>query len=234
MGDTPRWPLCADRVGQNYIDAGTNCRTKTPHVGPTGTDQLIRRRARALKAADARALIGAPLPFVLKHLSDGQIRQVQRVLDAYVIDPEIQKEADKYYKRGTLAATAYGTMTDPAVMAHGDRIMRNYIPVKKSDQFIRLDFAALLEPNALKPQTDNPDEASYLRSVRNTLAEKGIWLKIDQKILYDQNDRNRYYRDPHQFEASLCVAADGETITTATGRLTRDEPLNITLFRAGY
>jgi hypothetical protein len=235
MGDTPPGPLCADRVGQNYIDPGTNCRTKTPFAGPAGrADQLIRRRARALKAVDARALVGGTLPFVLKQLTDAQIRQMQMVLDAYVIDPEIQKEADKYYKKGTLAANAYGTITDPAMMARGDRIMDNYIQVHKSDQFVLLDFAALLAPNALKPQTDNPDEASYLSNVRKTLAEKGIWLRFDRKILFDQNDPHHYYFDPHQFEVWLSLGAGGERITTVSGRLTRDELLNTTLFGAGY
>jgi hypothetical protein len=112
--------------------------------------------------------------------------------------------------------------------------LENFIQVHTSDQFIRLDFEALLAPNALKPQTDNPDEASYLGSVRNTLAEQGIWLRFDQKTLVNQSDPHHIYRDPHQFEVWLCIGSGGERIATATGRLTRDELLNTTLFGAGY
>ena len=47
-----------------------------------------RRRADALKAAKARDLIHATVPYAINAMTDEQIDQVQRVLDAAVVNPD--------------------------------------------------------------------------------------------------------------------------------------------------
>ena len=71
----------------------------------TGSDPILerRQRAKALKAADARTLLKASLPFVLEHMTDEQVQQMQRVLDAAVVNPDVQKEAEDLYRRSIVA-----------------------------------------------------------------------------------------------------------------------------------
>ena len=58
-----------------------------------------RKRAIALKAADAKTLLQRQLPYVLSVLTPAQLPQVQRVLDAEVVNPEIAKEANEVYRK---------------------------------------------------------------------------------------------------------------------------------------
>ena len=54
-----------------------------------------RKRAIALKAADARTLLQRHLPYVLTVLTPAQLAQVQKVLDAEVVNPEVAKQANE-------------------------------------------------------------------------------------------------------------------------------------------
>ena len=62
-----------------------------------------RQRAIALKAADARTLLQKNLPYVLHVLTSAQLAQVQRVLDAEVVNPEIAKQANEVYRKSVTA-----------------------------------------------------------------------------------------------------------------------------------
>ena len=53
-----------------------------------------RHNAVALHAADAKELLNSALPFVYKQMTADQIDQVQKVLDAVVVNPEIMKKAN--------------------------------------------------------------------------------------------------------------------------------------------
>lgn len=187
MGDRVPGPLCGERLGPDWIDAGTLCRSRSSSPGPTG-----RQGAKTLKAADARTVLQASLPFVLDHMTGQQVQQMQRALDAAVVNPNVRSKP------------------------------------------IRLDFEALLTPEALQAKTDNPDEAAYLETVRQTLATRGVWLRFAPKLVRDPEDPSRHVIDARTFEAWLSLGPDGETIPTESGRLTRDALLGTTLLGAGY
>lgn len=196
-----------------------------------GTD---RKRAIALKAADARQLLQKHLPYILKVITPAQLAQVQKVLDAEVVNPEIAKEANEVYKRSIRAQSGNLVMRDQKMVDRAYRIMNTQLRVREADQHIRLDYRRLLTADALHPKTDNPDEAEYLQKVRNTLDSKGIWLRFDNALVPHPQGGGRWYIDPRTFRAWLCVGYDGDSITTNDGQLDRDELMSAVLFGAGY
>ena len=232
-------PLCGHKVGKGWIDDGTTCRARTSSPGPVGhraTAAEVKRRnlAAALHAQDARELLRTQLPAVLEIMTDAQIRQMQMVFDAAVIDPEILKDAKKYYDRAGVSTSQGYAIWDEALQHKADRIMAGYITVEKWDKRIRLEYEKLLEPNALKPITDNPDEAAYLDAIRKTLANRGVWLQYDVQRVRDPEDPSSRILDPHKFGVWLTLGLDGDTIPTKTGKLTRETILKTTELGAGY
>ena len=127
---------------------------------PTAKSLKQRQRAVALKAADARTLLQTSLPFVLEHMTGEQIQQVQKVLDAAVVNPEVQKEANDLYNKSIVSQSGPLTVRDPKKVRRAEQAMENFIPVAEADKRVRLDHKALLAPEALQPRTDNPDEAA--------------------------------------------------------------------------
>lgn len=193
-----------------------------------------RKRAIALKAADARALLQKHLPYVLHVLTPAQLTQVQRVLDAEVVNPEVARQANEVYRKSVIAQSGSIVMRDEKTVNRAYRIMATQIKASESDQHIRLDYKRLLTADALKPATDNPDEAEYLGRVRNTLESKGIWLRFDNELVRDPEEPGRWIVDPRTFRAWLCVGYDGDAIPTNDGQLDREELLGTVLFGAGY
>ena len=61
-----------------------------------------RKRAIALKAADAKTLLQRQLPYVLSVLTPAQLAQVQRVLDAEVVNPEIASLVFAIFEQHTI------------------------------------------------------------------------------------------------------------------------------------
>jgi Domain of unknown function (DUF4157) len=201
---------------------------------PASKDRKRRQRAEALGAADARSLLQASLPFVLAHMTDDQLQQMQKVLDAAVVNPDVQKEADDLYRRSIVAQSGPLISRDPRRVRRAERAMESFIPVTEADKRIRLDFEALLTPEALQATTDNPDEAAYLESVRQTLETRGVWLRFAPKLVRDPEDPSRHVIDYRAFNVWLSLGPDGDTIPTDSGRLTRDALLGTTLLGAGY
>ena len=193
-----------------------------------------RTRAIALKAADARALLQKHLPYVLHVLTPAQLAQVQRVLDAEVVNPEIAKQANDVYRKSVTAQSGNLVLRDEKMVNRAYRIMASQIKASESDHHIRLDYSRLLTVDALTPVTDNPDEREYLRRVRNTLESKGIWLRFDKQLVRDPDDASRWIVDPRTFRAWLSVGYDGDAIPTNDGQLDREELLGTVLFGAGY
>lgn len=193
-----------------------------------------RQRAKALKAADARDLIKPSLPFVLQQMTPVQLDQVQRVLDAAVVNPAVQKEVDDLNRKSIIAQSGALTNRDPAMVRRAQQAEGNFIPIKEADKHVRLDFQKLLAANALKPTTDNPDEAAYLIEVNEILGNKGIWLRFDSKLVQDPADPSRRIPDYRTFEAWLSLGYDGQSIPTAGGHLTRDALLSTQVLGAGY
>jgi hypothetical protein len=186
-----------------------------------------------LGAADAQSLIRAALPYAFAHLTSAQLRQIQKVLDAAVIDPVVKAQADALYAQ---SVTHSGSLTfhDAALVRRSDRAMEHYIYVTEADKRIRLDFSDLIDANALKPITDNPDEAGYLERVRRTLVSKGVWLRFGPRLVRDRDDPSRHVLDGRSFDVWLSLGPDGDTIPTKDGHLTRETLLGTTLFGAGY
>jgi hypothetical protein len=155
-----------------------------------------------LGAADAQSLVRAALPLVFEHLTSAQLRQMQKVLDAAVVDPVVKAEADALY---TQSVTYSGSLTfhDAALVRRSDRAMEHYIYVTEADKRIRLDFNELIDANALKPVTDNPDEAAYLERVRKTLVNKGVWLRFAPRLVRDREDPSRHVLDARSFDVWL-------------------------------
>ena len=193
-----------------------------------------RKQAIALKAPDARTLLQKHLPYVLTVLTPAQLAQVQRVLDAEVVNPEIAKQANDVYRKSVTAQSGNLVLRDEKTVHRAYRIMASQIKASESDHHIRLDYKRLLTVDALTPATDNPDEAEYLGRVRNTLESKGIWLRFDKQLVRDPEDPSRWIVDPRTFRAWLCVGYDGDAIPTNDGQLDREELLGTVLFGAGY
>jgi hypothetical protein len=193
-----------------------------------------RKQAIALKAADARALIKSKLPYLLPLMSKAQIDQVQRVLDAAVVNPEAKKQYQELMRKAIIAQSGSIVMRDPKLERRADKVFSSQIPVGESDKHIRLDFERLLDAAALNPVTDNTDEAAYLKKVRHTLADRGVWLRITQPFVRDPNEPSSHMIDPRKWDAWLSVGYDGDHIPTDTGLITRDSLLKTTLFGAGY
>jgi hypothetical protein len=201
---------------------------------PSAADRRRRRRASALKAADARALLEASLPFAMGHLDGGELDRMQRVLDAAVVNPAVRKEADDLYRRSVIAQSGSVVNRDPGMVRRADEMMENAVPVSEADKRIRLDFASLLSPDALTPRTDNPDEVAYLARVRATLAARGVWLRFEPKLVRDPDDPSRWIVDPRSFTAWLSMGPDGGAIPTETGEITRESLVGTTAIGAGY
>jgi hypothetical protein len=201
---------------------------------PSTADRKRRTTATALHAADARSLLQAALPFALARMTGEQIGQVQRVLDAAVVNPEVQKKVDDLERRSITAQSGSLTIRDPAMTHRADRAREDFVPISESDKRVRLDYKALLTPDALTQRTDNPDETAYLAKVRNSLAGKGVWLRYEPKLVRDPEDPSRRIIDPRQFEAWLSLGPSGDHIPTATGELTRDALIGTTVIGAGY
>ena len=237
MAGEPRGPLCGHKLGKHWVDRGTSGRTRNFPPRPVGLSAAeIKRRKRgaALHAQDARALLTAQLPFVLENMTDAQIRQMQMVFDASVIDPELEREAKQYYDRAGVWTDEGSAIWDEAAKRKADRIMAGYIAIDDWDKRIRLDYTKLLDPKALNPVTDNPDEAAYLETIKKTLEKQGIWLQFGAQMVRDPHDPWKRVLDPHNFSVWLTVGPTGDTIPTKTGQLTRDSLLQTSELGAGY
>ncbi len=167
-----------------------------------------RKRAIALKAADARELIGKSLPMVLKYMTQAQVAQVQRVLDASVVNPAVQQEYKDAMRRSIVSEGRDGgnyegvyvngqmVLRDVNLRRRAERIGQHMIPVTAADRRVRIDFTKLLDGDAFKPTTDNPDEVKYLAKVKTILENRGVWLRFEHKLVRDPEDPSRWMIDP--------------------------------------
>ena len=188
------------------------------------SNSASRRKAKTLNAQDAHTLITTSLAFILSYVTPKQVMQFQKVLDAAVVNPSVKKEQEDLNRRSVTHLAGSLVMRDPRIERQVDKAGENMIWAKEEDKHIRLDFEKLLAKGALEPQTDNPDEADYLKKVRNTLKEKGVWLRLGQERL----------TDPRSFVVWLSLGYGGDAIPTSTGLLDRDAVLGNQLLGAGY
>jgi hypothetical protein len=199
------------------------------YPGPRG-----RKKAIELKAQDARELLKLSIPFILRAMTPEQVGKVQKVLDAAVVNPAIEKEVAELMRRSVIAQSGELVSRDPKLVHQANALASERIAFSNSDKRIRLDHAKLLAPKTFLPTTDNPDELAYLAKVRNTLAQKGIWLRFDYKMVRDPSDPSRWIIDPRSFEVWISLGSDGDTIPVPSGPLTREALLSTTLLGANY
>jgi len=205
-----------------------------------------RKRAIALKAADARELIGKSLPMVLKYMTQAEVAQVQRVLDAAVVNPTVQQEYKDAMRRSIVSEGRDGgnyegvyvdgrmVLRDVNLRRRAERISQQMISVTAADRRVRIDYTKLLDADAFKPTTDNPDEVKYLAKVKTTLENRGVWLRFEHKLVRDPEDPSRWMIDPRTFQVWLSVGPEGDSIPVTTGLLTRKAILGAQIFGAGY
>lgn len=206
----------------------------SPYPGPHG-----RQRAIALHATDAKTLLQSRLPYVLRMLTPGQIGQVQKVLDAAVVNPAVQTDYAAASRKNADAARGRGVYSDGAVYRTPDspqmrKLAGDLIDVAPADKHIQLEHPKLLTYDALKPLTDNPDEAAYLGKIMKTLSGRGVYLRVEPKLVHDPDDKSRWIVSDRDFEVFLSLGYDGDAIPTSDGKLTRLNLLDTTTFGAGY
>ncbi|MFA5122222.1 hypothetical protein [Zavarzinia sp.] len=193
-----------------------------------------RARAIALGAVSlGQLLTTSGFAAIIPQLKTEHWNQLQRYLDAAVVDPAVQNEANAAYRKGT---KVYGQLvvTDPATTRKVDRMMRDYIPLGRLDDTIRLDTGKTLSAQALAPATDNPDEAEYLDDVRKMIDRYGIWLRLAQKRVRDPEDPSRWILDGKHFEVWLSLGSRGDAIPTKTGIVDREALLLTQIIGANY
>ena len=184
--------------------------------------------------ADARTLITSALPLVAQHITSAQFGQMQKVLDAAVVNPVVQKEYAELRRKAVYETAGGRAILDQSLYQKSNKVFEEQIVVTHADKRIRLDFAKLLTPEALKPTTDNPDEAAYLQKIRNTLMSRGVWLRFTQPLVRIPNDPGGWMIDPRTFEAWLSLGPDGDAMPTKDGRLTRQALLGTNVLGANY
>jgi hypothetical protein len=190
-----------------------------------------RRRAAELGALDAKALI-ATIPGLLEVMTPAQVRQVQMVLDAAMLNPVLRKEADDAYKASVVAQSGNLVMRDPDKERRANKLYERMIPIDEWDKRIRLDYQKLLSADALTPVSNNPDEADYFGKVRTTLEQRGVWLRMGQPF---SNDPNRTaLTDPKRWEIWFSLGADGDAIPSGDRTIDQEELLKTTMLGAGY
>lgn len=195
-----------------------------------------RKRAVALRALDARQLLEKSLPEVVKTMTQAQIQQVQRVLDATVVNPVVQQEYADAMRRSVVASGGDGgnyeivyqdgrmVTRDKNSVRRADRIFEQQIPISKWDKRIRLDVWSLLTPDALVSRTNNPDEAEFYSDLAELLEKRGVWVCFEPKRMRDPEDPSRWIIDPRNFEVwlSFGVGEWPNPIPTKTGLINQE------------
>jgi hypothetical protein len=197
------------------------------------------RKATALGVMDARDLIRAKYPALLAAMTSDQIDKVQRQLDADVINTAVDRELTELDGKSIVGRTRTGQpVRDPSKVASHDKILRlqrSKITVRSEDTVIRLDLSKVLAPDALRPISDNPDEASYLLQVKSALATRGVWFRVFLNRSQMAISQFTQAKDHRRWHASLWFGSDGRSeINTSTGQLTRQVILSVLPIGAGY
>ncbi len=197
-----------------------------------------RKRATELKAVDVRTLIRTSLPDVAPQLTAAHIDQLQRILDAAVINADIEGKGaaiDRQSIRGKIVhSNQY--LRNPVGVAQRDKVLAQKITIKPVENVVRLDLGKLLSPDALKTTSDNPDEAAYLLVVAEVFEHRGVWLVLDSSAAYVTQQMNP--SDPKKWRVRLLLGfkpgALVEEIQTERGSLTRKALLSVGRLGAGY
>ncbi len=137
MGGRIRGPICSTKSGGKLGD-GT-CRAPTTARGPAGqhngASAASRSPTKHLHGVDAETVLKTELPFVLPFLNDRQLEQIQRIVDAPVVNPALQQEIVEVYRQAASAHTGSQTKRDAEVARQVDRIRaaRSTLPTPTSE-----------------------------------------------------------------------------------------------------
>ncbi|MFC6658644.1 hypothetical protein ACFQEX_25820 [Roseibium salinum] len=197
-----------------------------PEVSAVGDEAGNRRKAKELGAPDAETLIET-VPHLARLLSKDQVAQIQKVLDAAVLNPMYEDAYRKAMKAAVIARSGNLVLRDRAKERKAYRILDKRIRVSAGDGYIRVDHNKMLTADALVPRTNNPDEADYLVKVREILNSKGVWLRLSQPW-------SAQGPDPTRWEFWFSLGRDGDTIETDDAIIDREELLDTTMLGAGY
>lgn len=191
-----------------------------------------RERAIALKAASARDVLSdAGFAWLAPAISAGQWQQLQRYLDAAVLDQSVKQEVEALRRQGT---RQYGNIvyTSPEAQRLIDKAKRGHVPAGKGDSRVRLDYKRLLSADALKPVTDSPDEADYLeQQARKALEDQGVWLQLAPKIVGGQSG---WSFDVRRYQVWLTLGPSGDPIPVKKSCIDRAALLGNTAIGSGY
>lgn len=185
-----------------------------------------RKLAKELGAPDAQALVDT-VPYLARLLSKKEVAQLQKVLDAAVVNPEYEKQFREAMKKSVRARSGGLVLRDRAKVRRAHRIRDKKVRVSKTDNYIRVDYRKMLTADALAPRTNNPDEAEYLVLVRQVLNSKGVWLRLEQPW-------GSRHRDPNVWEFSFWLGYRGDIIKTNDAKIDREELLGTTMLGSGY
>jgi hypothetical protein len=197
-----------------------------------------RKRATALKAVDVREMIKTSLPAVLPQLTAAHIDQLQRVLDVAVINADIEGKGEVLDQQSIRGKIIHSNeyLRNPTIVAQRNKMLAQKINLKPSENVIRLDHRRLLTADALKPTSDNPDEAAYLLVIAEVYENRGVWLVLDSSM--GAMTRQMSPTDPRKWRVRLLLGYKPgglvEEIETANGGLNRSALLSVQRVGAGY
>lgn len=182
-----------------------------------GNESRNRQEAIVLGALEAEKLI-AEVPYLARLLSNHQVVQFQKVIDAAVLNPNYIAEHNKAVKDAVIAKSGPHILYNESKLRKAKKILRSkHVRVSKSDQYIRLDHHKMLTADALMPRTNNPDEANYLAKIRHILISKGVWLKL-KSLAWAGGQHNTPL-----WEFSFTLGQYGPTIKTDDALIDQDE-----------
>lgn len=194
-----------------------------------------RKRAQQLKAVDVRDVLRASLPAVLPLISD-HIDQLQRMLDVEAINADIDTRIEDL--TGFKFVRGKGTYSEKYLRdpSQRDKLLAQKLRTRRDENVVSVDYRKLVTADALRPRSDNADEAAYLLVVAEAFEHHGIWLLLDSSAAFMY--RQMAVTDPRKWRVRLILGyktglAGGE-ITTRDGRLTREAMLSVSRLSAGY
>ena len=197
-----------------------------------------RKKAAALNAVDVRDVIRRAYPDVIPLLTPVQVDQLQRGIDVATINADIEQRGEVLDQRSIKGKIIHSSsyLRDPTIVAERDKVLRQRIAAKLGENVVRLEFHRLVTPTALKPTSDNPDEAAYLLIVADVYLHRGVWLMVDSSAAAIV--RQMSVTDPRKWRARLLLGyragAIIEEITSDTGKLDRRALLSASKIGAGY
>jgi hypothetical protein len=205
------------------------------YPGPQG-----RLKAIKLGATEAGPLIFSALPFVPTAMTAAQIGLVQKVLDAAVVNPALEKEYSDLMRKAIVdpalvkdyqhlarySSERYRPFEtkgrDPNMVRQAEKLLEGRISVTEADKRVRLDFSKLVVPGALKVTSDNPDEKTFMTKIQHTLVVQGVWLRFEPQFVRNPNDYSKWTVSNRTFRAWLSVGPYGASIPSKDGRISRD------------